>query len=295
MDRQKADHLTPVQEPLVSVVIPFFNQDEYLLDAVRSVEAQTYGNVEMVVVDDCSPRASAADLLSWRQISNLTIVRHAQNRGAAASRNSAVSSARGEFILPLDADDMITPDYVAKTSALLLQSPDVGAVWTHVQMFGDQEQVWQPDCTLPARLSFGGPNTFLYRRSLFEDVGGYSEDWQIAEDFDFWIKLLERHWKVACVQEPLYLRRKYSGSAMTRVNLVDKMRLLLRDHRPVCLAYLEVFVINELGKSWTSEKRYRQLLRDYAELLERRRQYDERARELGLNPRPFPVAGVGGS
>jgi glycosyltransferase involved in cell wall biosynthesis len=271
------DRLNPSPTPLVSVIVPFFDQDEYLLDAVRSVEAQSYANVEIVVVDDCSPRAAADDLLSWRQSTNLKILRHAHNRGAAAARNSGVLAARGELILPLDADDMITADYLEKTTALFLKSPDIGAVWTHVHMFGEEEKVWRPDCTLPARLSDGGPNTFLYRRSLFDDVGGYSEDWQIAEDFDFWVKLLERGWKVACLPEPLYLRRKYTGSAMTRVNLVDKMRLLLRHHRQVCLDHLEDFVVNELSKSWAREEQHRQLELSFRELSALGQEYQETA------------------
>src|SRR5215813_8378329 len=161
--------------PLVSVIMPYYEQSEFVLDAVRSVESQTYKHVELILVDDCSPRTPATELLEWRQMSNLKMVRHAENKGAAASRNTAVKNSQGEFILPLDSDDLIASNFLEVTVPVLAAEPELGGVYTQVQRFGCLKEVWIPECQMPKHLSFGGPNTALFRRAVFDSVGGYRE------------------------------------------------------------------------------------------------------------------------
>lgn len=250
--------------PLVSVIMPYYEEPDYVLDAVRSVEAQTYSPVELILVDDCSCRAPAADLLEWRQMSNLRIIRHAENKGPAASRNTAIKAAQGDLILPLDAVDLISAHYMERAVPRLVADPEIGGVYTNVQDFGAGESVWIPKCALP---SSDGPNTFLYRRAVFDSVGGYKEHLRFAEDFDFWISVLERGWRFAHLEEALFLRRLKPGARSDQEHWVDVMRGLLGEHEELCLAYAEDLVLSEIERYWDEAAAYRALYKQYHDLL----------------------------
>jgi glycosyltransferase involved in cell wall biosynthesis len=246
--------------------MPYYEQSEFVLDAVRSVESQTYANVELILVDDCSPRTSAAELLAWRQMSNLKIIRHTANKGAAASRNTAVQNAKGEFILPLDADDMIASTYLQSTVPVLVADPNLGGVYTQVQRFGDFEDVWIPECVMPRHLSWGGPNTFLFRREVFDSVGGYKEHLRFAEDFDFWISAFERGWCFERIDEVLFFRRLQPAGKSNRKDWVEVMRNLLKEHRALCESNAEDLLVAEIEKYWQQVDRYRILYDQYQDL-----------------------------
>jgi glycosyltransferase involved in cell wall biosynthesis len=251
--------------------MPYYEQGEYVLDAVRSVEGQAYGNVEIILVDDCSPDNPAADLLLWRGMPNLTVIRHDHNRGAAAARNTAVASSRGEFILPLDADDLLSPHYLELTVPVLVCDPELGGVYTNVQRVGDnlrpEDILWSPNCVLPDHLSGGGPNTFLYRRAVFDSVGGYKEHLRFAEDFDFWVSALETGWHFHHLEELLFFRRVHPGGKSNRKNWVDVMANLLREHGPLCRQFADDLVAGEIIKYHDYVQAYTDLYRQYQDLV----------------------------
>ena len=270
-----------VANPLVSVIMPYYEQSEFVLDAVRSVESQTYANVELILVDDCSPNVPAAELLEWRQMSNLKMIRHTENKGAAASRNTAVRNASGDLILPLDADDMISSIFLDTTVPVLTGDPDLGGVYTQVQRFGDLEEVWVPECVMPRHLSSGGPNTFLFRRAVFDSVGGYKEHLRFAEDFDFWISAFERGWSFERVDEILFFRRLQAAGKSNRKNCVEVMRNLLKEHRALCVTHAEDLIVAEIEKYWQAVDRYRVLYGQYQELDRVAETYRDLYREYG--------------
>ena len=269
--------------PLVSVVMPFYAQDDYVLDAVRSVERQTYPCVELVVVDDCSPGESAHDLIHWRCQDNVTIVRHQSNRGCAAARNTAIASARGELILPLDADDLLKAEYLERTVSLLIDDPDLAGVYTDVQVFGEREFVWEFDCSLPRHLTYGGPNTFLFWKKVFEATGGYKERLRFGEDFDFWISALEAGFKFARLAEPLYQYRKHAGGKTKRKDWPAVMQNLVAEHRATCEAYLEELLADQAEQSRHGLTELRDLCAKLDELKRLNSDYEAGGRE-GVGP-----------
>jgi len=254
-----------VANPLVSVIMPYYEQPEFLLDAVRSVESQTYANVELIVVDDCSPQTSAAELIEWRQMSNVKIVRHTENKGAAASRNTAVQNSTGELILPLDSDDMIASTYLQLTVPVLVRDESLGGVYTQVQRFGDFEDVWIPECEMPQALVWGGPNTCLYRRAVFDAVGGYKEHLRFAEDYDFWISAFERGWRFQRVDQALFFRRLQAAGKSNNKDGGEQTRILLNEHRALCITHTEDVVVAEIERYWLLVERFRKLYRQYQE------------------------------
>ncbi|PWB44012.1 MAG: hypothetical protein C3F12_12300 [Candidatus Methylomirabilota bacterium] len=213
---------TEATSPLVSVVIPCYNQAQYLPEAVESVVAQTFRHWECVIVNDGSPDQTS-------QISQELIARYADKRirliekangGLADARNAGINASIGTYILPLDADDRLAPVMLEKTVALLENQPQAGVAFTYIQHFGDQTDVWRTGpFTLETELRDNRiPYCSLYRRELFEAVGGYNTNLNAYEDWDFWLGALERGWTGALIPEPLFLYRKRANSMLAEAN-----------------------------------------------------------------------------
>jgi glycosyltransferase involved in cell wall biosynthesis len=232
--------------------MPYFKQEEFLLDAVASVKSQTYKNVELIVVDDCSPGSSAYELLAWRELPFVKIYRLECNGGPAAARNYGVEQSCGELILPLDADDLLEPYYIEKTVEAVESGKSLSGAYTYTRWFGTVSWTWRPRCVLPEHISFGGPNTFLFKRELFDRVGGYRTDqeYRYMEDYDFWISALELGAEFACVPEVLYLYRRHSGNGSAPIGDADRYKLLLKHHRELCNKYMSQIIENENNKFW---------------------------------------------
>jgi len=116
-----------VNLPAVSVIIPCYQQAEYLAEAVESVVAQTFTDWESVIIDDGSPDATAAmaeKLIASHPDRRIRLVRQA-NQGLPSARNSGIAASAGRYILPLDADDLLMPEMLARTVGLLESDPTV--------------------------------------------------------------------------------------------------------------------------------------------------------------------------
>jgi glycosyltransferase involved in cell wall biosynthesis len=203
--------------PAVSVVIPCYNQAEFLGDAVESVVGQSFTDWEVVIVDDGSPdrTAEVAEGLARRHPDrHIRIVRQ-QNSGPARARNAGIEQARGSYVLPLDADDRIAPEMLARTHALLEERPDVSIAYTDCRCFGAEDSVVAAGSfdawTLPTHNQLG--YCALYRREVWEGVGGYNPNMSHGfEDWDFWVGALEHGFTAVRIPEPLFLYRVREGT-----------------------------------------------------------------------------------
>ncbi|MFZ2642490.1 MAG: glycosyltransferase family A protein, partial [Verrucomicrobiia bacterium] len=137
------------QNPRVSVVIPCYNLGQYLDEAVESVLAQTYQEFEILVVDDGSTDETTKQILSSYNRPKTRVIRTA-NQGPSAARNTGIQQARGEYILPLDADDKIGSRYMEKAVAVLDQRAEVGIVCCEAEFFGEVAGKWNlPEYSFP--------------------------------------------------------------------------------------------------------------------------------------------------
>ena len=232
--------------PRVSVIMPVFNAGAYLTEALASVAAQTSRDYEVVIVDDGSTEERTLAALDRARSTPRTTVIRTENRGPAAARNLAIERTRGAYILPLDADDYLAPAFLAKTAPLLDADPALGVVYTWVGLVGGHHGVWRtggfsvPDllsrCTIHV--------TSLYRRKIWEDVGGYDPRFvESCEDWDFWLGAAKRGWTGRCVPEVLvyYRRSPTSRELGSRAPGVSTrlMRSLVAKHRDLYVANLE--------------------------------------------------------
>jgi glycogen(starch) synthase len=186
--------------PLVSVVVPYYELDAYVEDTLRSIDAQTYPRIETLVVNDGSIRAQDAVLEELGERYRFRLVTQ-RNQGLGAARNFGVVHARGQFVLPLDADDVIEPDFVERCVAALVADPDLAYVGTwsrYVNEGGAPIDGADPGypplgnwSSLTDDQNVAGSASAVIRRWLFDDGFAYSADLTSYEDWLFFRQLRE--------------------------------------------------------------------------------------------------------
>ncbi len=213
---------------LVSVVVPAYQAEEFLAEALESALSQDCGGVEVVVVDDGSTDRTA-------EIARAHPVKLVSqpNRGPAAARNAGLASARGEFLTILDSDDIWPADRLSKQVAHLREHPDDGLVMGLTEVFltpGQPRPAHYPRFTDPFP---GHPSTMLVRREVFESVGPFDESLRLSEDLDWLARARDagvRFGRLDCVLLRYRIhanntsRNPYANEAATLKVLRDSVR-----------------------------------------------------------------------
>jgi len=207
--------------PAVSVVIPCHGQARYLDEAVGSVIDQTYRDWEIVIVDDGSPDDTATvaeGLIAGHPDRRIRLLRQA-NQGTPGARNAGIAASSGRYVLPLDADDILLPEMLARTVGLLEAEPELAIAYTDYGRFGSESGDVATGPWSIAALSYSCPlsSTTLYRREVWRAVGGYNTNMAHGyEDWDFWIGAAERGFVGRRIAIPLWLYRKAPSSRNVR-------------------------------------------------------------------------------
>lgn len=212
-----------MNNPIVSVIMPYYKGDDFIKESVQSILDQTFENFELIVVDDCCPGIPARDILdSFVNEKRLKIIRHEENRGLADSRNTAYYNSKGEFILPIDCDDLLKPEFLDRcVTELRNRENELDAVFTEIEIFGTHEEIWSPVCTMTNIMAGNAvTSTILYKRSVFESVDGYRKVVKCV-DSDFWIRALNKGCRVERIDEPLFLYRKHGISMSNEGQLTE--------------------------------------------------------------------------
>lgn len=200
-----------IQQPLVSIIVPCYNQAQYLPDALKSVLAQTYPHWECIVVNDGSSDNTIQVALRFaKKDSRIHLVNVPENCGLAASRNKGIKNCSGEFILPLDADDMIIESYLETTIPHLVNNKNLRLVFTDTKCFGKQDVILRfRHFNLSELCNENQLNcTALYRRQDYERTQGYRSNMVYGyEDWDFWLQLLTSEKQIHHIQVPMLLVR----------------------------------------------------------------------------------------
>jgi len=195
--------------PRVSVIIPCYNQGEFLEDSVSSVLDQSYQDLEIIIVNDGSTDEATNTLLTNYNRPKTKIIT-TDNQGLASARNNGIAVAQGDYILPLDADDKIGSAYVEKAVALLESDPQIGIVYCRAMLFGHIVKEWiLPDYSLKEMLC---DNIIFcsafFRRKDWLEVGGYDAGMHLGwEDYEFWLSLIEKGKEVHKIPEVLFFYR----------------------------------------------------------------------------------------
>lgn len=203
--------------PKVSVVIPCFNLGRYLDETVDSVLKQTMCDFEIIIVNPGSTDGQTNALLADYRRPKTTIIRTGP-KTAGGARNTGISVSRAAYIICLDADDLLEPECLEKTSRILDASPEVGLVTFWYKMFGDRcGEVTPKSASLVDFLIENCACTAsLFRREAWEKAGGYDEELPGYEDWDFWISILENGYSARIIEEFLFRYRERSGGKHRR-------------------------------------------------------------------------------
>lgn len=205
----------------VSVIMPCFNDGAYIDEAVESLRKQTFRDIELIIIDDGSDDPATLDTLSHIQFPALTIL-HTDHIRPAAARNFGILKASGRYILPLDSDDMIEPEYIERAVTVLDERPEVGIVYCHADLFGEMTGKWDlPDFSMEMELLDNCIFvTAMFRKADWENVGGFANaDFkQGMEDYDFWLSILGLGRQVVQFPEILFHYRIKPASRTTEFN-----------------------------------------------------------------------------
>uniref|UniRef100_B8DIY2 Glycosyl transferase family 2 n=1 Tax=Nitratidesulfovibrio vulgaris (strain DSM 19637 / Miyazaki F) TaxID=883 RepID=B8DIY2_NITV9 len=236
----------------VTIVIPCRNDGKFLQGAVDSALAQTHGDLEIIIVDDGSDDVATLRLLGALQEQGLTVLR-GEGRGPAAARNMAIAMARGDYVLPLDADDWLAPEYAEKASKILDANPMVGVCYCDVQNFGLKRGKLQFAPYSQERLLLGEvliTVSSMFRKVDWVAVGGFDEVLPGLEDYDFWISLAERGVDFFKIGETLFFCRVRGGSRTARMFMEGKERdsllYIFKKHRKIYEQYGEAVFLRYL-------------------------------------------------
>ena len=200
---------------LVSIIVPCYNRAEYLGETLDSVLAQTYQQWECIVINDGSTDNSEQVAQEFCIKDDRFIYIAQENQGVIAAKNNAIKESHGEYILPLDDDDIIEPTFLEKAIAIMLDQK-MKIVACRVDYFGDRqgEMSLSDDLTITTLMDTNlFVNTSLYRRSDYDRTGGYNSNMRGGfEDWDFWLSVLEEGGKAYRIPEILFHYRIHGPS-----------------------------------------------------------------------------------
>lgn len=221
-------------DPEVSVIIPTYNRQQFIKEAVESVLKQTYGGYEIIVVDDGSTDGTRDILSLYRdKIKYLFQL----NKGPAAARNLGVQNSRGRFIAFLDSDDIWLPHKLEKQLEILLTNPAAAFVCSEAYVIDEEyclRNHWKKNKDNIE--SFDGlrqdnfvcTQTVLLRRECFNEVGGFDTQLSNAQDYDLWLRLSMKY-PFLYINEPFCLIRMHaSNNTKNTDGRVNSYRKILR-------------------------------------------------------------------
>lgn len=226
--------------PLVSVVIPAYNRENTVLRAVNSVLAQTYSNIEVIVVDDCSTDKTVEIVRNCKD-SRLRLVCLPYNQGANVARNIGIERAKGEFIAFQDSDDEWLEDKLEKQVAHMLDNNLMASFSPYIMHDGTRSWVVPNDyldkelydCNLSKTLkkrSCVGTPTLVIRKEVVSHIGMFDEKMRRLQDYEFVIRLV-KNFRCGYICEPLVNAYKLGGSISSDNGaLLDAYVRLLEKH-----------------------------------------------------------------
>ena len=216
------------RNPLISVILPVYNGQQYLAETIESFLAQTYRPLEIAVIDDGSTDRSADVAASFAPSVRYF---HQPNRGVGAARNRGVDSARGDFFAFLDQDDLWVREKLAYQMAAFDRDPHLDAVFGHVIQFHSPELDERAKKTKRCpRGKIGGyvAGTMLVRREAFHRVGPFRTDLQLGDFIDWYANAMEKGLKRLMLPSVLMKRRIHASNTalLARNSRADYVRVL---------------------------------------------------------------------
>lgn len=227
-----------LDKPLVSIISVFYNRAIYVKRSVDSLLKQTYSNVEIILVDDGSTDNTLDELASYQdpRIRLLTD----ENKGLVRALRGAIASSQGELIAIHGSGDISLPERIEMQVDLLMKNPDVGVVGCYMRNFNMVKNTWEVVCRTIAEDQLSqliNSNPFshgevMFRRRCYDQVGGYREFFEFAQDRDLWLRMATVT-RFGIVPKILYQREPVEGS-VTKVPSKARKQAYLSEFAIAC-------------------------------------------------------------
>ena len=232
--------------PSISVVIPTYNSSLVLTEAIASVRAQNWENLELIVVDDGSSDQTP-QVLDSLEADDLRCIRQ-ENAGPAAARNVGIAAARGDWIAFLDADDLWLPGKLRTQFTEILQRPNAGFSFTDARISYSSGEEQELECDtgdspLPYRLLKGNvlaTPAVVVRRECLQESERFDTSLRTGEDWDLWLRLAVR-FEAVPVPSPLVLIRRSSKQQRASLEMLERCTFRVLDR---------LFSCDEIARRW---------------------------------------------
>lgn len=270
-----------MNQPLVSIIVPTYNVEQYIETGIDSLLNQTYPNLEILIVDDLSTDRTV-DIIKhkYSEYRKINLIQKLENTGPANTRNIGISQAKGKYIALLDGDDYYDKDKIAKQVQWMESNPDVTVCSTFLKTFELEEKVIKFSLfhsEIKDQVLLGCPiahaasmfrATFLKENNLW-----YNENLRFSEDYEFFIRILEKGGKLITIPEGLYNYR-ITGNQASFIR--KKNKIIKNKNQEEISKNLHYKVLNKLieensglyNQKWIDALLVHQVLRNFGDLKE---------------------------
>ena len=224
--------------PEVSVLMPSFNAGKFLKIAVESILNQTYGDFELIIIDDGSTDNSIDELLGI-QDARIRLIRNRQNLGLIAARNMAVNLAQAPLLACLDADDVAMPKRLELQVEAFRTNPNLTLLGSAAYLIDSRGEVFDvidvptADSEIRREILRGNKiihSSVMMRASVVKPLGGYPVEYSLAEDYALWVRIIPTH-TVGNLQERLVQYRVHEGQvSQTKIEDMRQMTAKIQLH-----------------------------------------------------------------
>jgi glycosyltransferase involved in cell wall biosynthesis len=241
--------LNLLQMPKVSIIVPCYNQAQYLDDALQSLYDQTYSHWECIIVNDGSLDNTEEIAKKWEDKDIRFVYLYKENGGVSSARNYGISNSNSKYILTLDADDKYEATFIEKALTVLLNNDEVGIVssWGMYFMEDKELHVYKlfGKCITDFLFTNSAIGTSLFKKECWEKAGGYDENTRNGyEDWEYYIRVCALGWKVHIIEEVLFFYRQHIESRSRKMNLIDKetKKYIYMKHKDIYITHYEELI-----------------------------------------------------
>ena len=207
--------------PKISVLMPAYNAEKYIKEAIDSILAQTFEDFELIILNDCSKDNTEQLILSYSD-KRIVYLKNQENMGVAATLNKGIDAAKGEYIARMDADDISLPQRFEKQVAYLDAHSEVAVLGTEVENFdenGNLQPMVYRACAAQLKIdllfaSVLAHPSVMMRRQVVARLGGYDREFEGLEDYDLWCRVAQEH--AIAVYPEILLRYRIHSAQVTQ-------------------------------------------------------------------------------
>jgi glycosyltransferase involved in cell wall biosynthesis len=244
--------------PIISIIIPCYNQGNYLEEALHSISLCPDKKIyEIIIINDGSTDSATVTTLKQFASNGYKVINQT-NKGLGAARNTGIDAADGKYILPLDSDNKIRPEYISEGIRILDENAQFDVVYSDKEYFGEKAGIWESGEFNLQRLMVENyiDACAVFRKSTWESIGGYDEKMPVMgyEDWDLWLRIAFQGGKFKYINKVLFDYR-YSSKSMINSLQKDKLSLVYEYLDKKHSGYLSRTYLNKLIFFQTSKNK----------------------------------------